>query len=230
MPDQTYQSKVYRKQGGREQVVASGGTLTLEAGSTLKSEGVVDLSSAAVTLPGSLGRGYMDLGDKLFGARQAASGETISSGSTAPTLFFGGLLMPDGAPALKMLSTADPILSLQWASAIVVPVALPPISLPEDLSTAGGLTIELFGEAVGTATTAYANQSFKINARSGVGDTEMGATHPNLTTTPSWKGITLASGDINATAPLNIILTPQTHAGRQLNLYGMRASYTKKTS
>ena len=44
MPDGTYQPKVYRKQGGDEQVVASGGTLTLEAGATL---------SAAVALKSS---------------------------------------------------------------------------------------------------------------------------------------------------------------------------------
>lgn len=35
MSDGTYQPKTYRKQGGNEFVVASGGTLTLESGATL---------------------------------------------------------------------------------------------------------------------------------------------------------------------------------------------------
>lgn len=35
MPDATYQPKVYRKQGGDELVVASGGAITLESGGSL---------------------------------------------------------------------------------------------------------------------------------------------------------------------------------------------------
>jgi hypothetical protein len=35
MPDATYQPKVYRKQGGDEMVVASGGAITVETGGTL---------------------------------------------------------------------------------------------------------------------------------------------------------------------------------------------------
>ena len=220
------QTRIYKEQhGGADttMVVASGGTVRLEAG------GHMDASAGRITMPGSLARGYINLGPNIFNARQAASGETISSGSTAPTLFFGGLLMPDGAPSLKMLSTADPILMLQWASAVVVPIALTPISMPGDMSTAGGLTIDLFGESVGTGTASDAISAFKINARMGVGDTEMGATHPNFTSTPSYQGITLASGDLT-TNQLSIILTPQAHAGRAINLYGGRISYAKKTS
>ena len=35
MPDTTYQPKVYRKQGGDEQVVASGGLITIESGGSI---------------------------------------------------------------------------------------------------------------------------------------------------------------------------------------------------
>ena len=38
MADATYQPKVYRKQGGDEQVVASGGTVTVESGGTIAVE------------------------------------------------------------------------------------------------------------------------------------------------------------------------------------------------
>lgn len=44
----SYQRKVYRKQGGDEMIVASGGAFTAESGST------VDLSGATLTLPASL--------------------------------------------------------------------------------------------------------------------------------------------------------------------------------
>lgn len=43
MPDTTYQPKTYRKQGGDELVIASGGTLTVESG------GVVSLASGTLT-------------------------------------------------------------------------------------------------------------------------------------------------------------------------------------
>lgn len=48
----TYQPKVYRKQGGNEMVVASGGTLTLEAGSTLTVDGAnLNPSDRVVSVP-----------------------------------------------------------------------------------------------------------------------------------------------------------------------------------
>lgn len=44
MADATYQPKVYRKSGGDEEIVASGGTLTVESGGTL------DVSAGTLTL------------------------------------------------------------------------------------------------------------------------------------------------------------------------------------
>lgn len=48
MPDATYSPKVYRKQGGDEMVVASGGKITLEAGGTIQQSMVA--AGAALTL------------------------------------------------------------------------------------------------------------------------------------------------------------------------------------
>jgi hypothetical protein len=49
MPDASYQPKVYRKQGGDEMVVASGGAITVEAGGSLTVAGVtVDQNTLAV--------------------------------------------------------------------------------------------------------------------------------------------------------------------------------------
>lgn len=225
MADGSYQPKVYKKQGGNEQVVASGGTLTMEPGAVLELSTGVTITGLGANLPGNLASGTIDLNNNLFGGRVLASGETIASGSTAPTAFFGGLFMPDGAPALGQ-STVDHALYLNWASAIVTAIKCIPITLPQDLATAGGLTIELKGEVVGTASAADAAQGFDIRCWSGLGDTEMGATHPNFTTTPSWKGITLASSDLT-TGPLNWTLVPQTHAARALRVYAARARYLR---
>ena len=46
----TYQPKVYRKQGGDELVIASGGNITVESGGTLDIEGVQTIKSA-LTVP-----------------------------------------------------------------------------------------------------------------------------------------------------------------------------------
>ena len=219
------------KAGG---TLAVSGQITMQQGSTMTIAGGVNIASGNITMPGSLARGYIDLGPHLFGARVAASGETVASGSTTPTAFFGGLLMPDGAPALKMDSTANRRLSLNYASAIVAALALPPIAMPADFSTAGGLTLEMYGETVGTASAADAIQAFTWEARfsaltSASTPADAGTTAPSFTSTPSWKGITIASGSV-ATNQLSVIITPQAHALRAINIFGMRASYAKLTS
>lgn len=215
-------------------------TLHIDTGSVIDVSGTLDvkggtinMASATVQLPPNLATGRIPLGVNLFNARNAASGETVASGSSAPTAFWGGLLMPDGAPALKFNSTVGRIPMLEWVSANVAAIVLPPVAMPADFSTAGGLTIELFGEAVGTATAADAAQAITIVAHfaslTSASDADVGATHPNFTTTPSWKGITIASGSVG-TNSLSMILTPQTHAARALRLYDMRARYTRLTS
>lgn len=205
-------------------------TMHIDSGSVVNVDGALNLTSGQFTAPGSLSIGYLNLGPALFSARNAASGETVASGSSAPTAFFGGLLMPDGAPAMKMNSTIDHVWMLEWVSANVATIKTLPVALPNDFSTAGGLTIELFGEVVGTATAADAKQSVDILARFGVGNTSAApVSHPNFTTTPSWKGITVASGSVT-TDSLTIGLTPGTHAARAIRVFDMRASYTKKTS
>lgn len=50
----TYVPKIYRKQGGDELVVADGGTITIEDGGELKSDGSLDLSFASASTSGSV--------------------------------------------------------------------------------------------------------------------------------------------------------------------------------
>lgn len=193
-------------------------------------DGHLDLTSGSIALPGSLGRGYLNIGANLFGGRNAASNETIASGSSAPTAFWGGILMPDGAPALKFLSSGDKVWSLQYASAVVAAVAMLPIPMPNDMSTAGGLTVEFYGESVGTGTASDAKSCLTIVPHFGVGNTSgTPTTHPDFTSTPSWKGITIASGTVT-TDSLTLTVYPAAHAGRAIYIYDARISYAKKTS
>jgi hypothetical protein len=220
MPDPSYQSKVYRSQGSSALVVASGGSLQLEPGAQVTGLG------AAGVLPGNIASGTIDLGPHLFAGREAASGETVSSGSTAPAYFFGGFILPDTSPAFTLTSSGDQSFYLNWTSANTDGLKLPPIAMPADLSTAGGMSIDLYGESVGTATAADAKSCFDVRCWAGIGDTEMGATHPDFSSAPSWQSITIASGDLTTTV-LNVTLVPQAHAGRAIRLYSMRARYTR---
>ena len=196
-------------------------------------DGHLDLASGSVQLPGSLGLGYIDLSPYIFGARQLASAEQFIAGTSAETAFWGGILVGNGAtagtPAMVLTASGDQSFYLNWASAVVVSIKLPPVFMPGDMSTAGGLTVGLYGESVGTGTASDAAAGFDIRCWMDVGDTEMGSTHPNFTSTPSLQTIALASGNVS-TGLLNITLVPQAHAGRPFRLYGGRIAYTKKTS
>lgn len=196
-------------------------------------DGHLDLTSGSVALPGALGQGFIDLSPYIFGARQLASAEQFIAGSSAETAFWGGILYGGtataGTPAMVLNSSVDQAFHLNYASAVVVAIKLPPIFMPGDMSTAGGLTIGLFGESVGTGTASDAAAGFDIRCWAGIGDTEMGATHPNFSSTPSLQTISIASGDLT-TDVLNITLVPSAHAGRAIRLYGGRITYTKKTS
>lgn len=234
MADLTYQSKVYHERESSAEVVASGGKIRVESGGeiNLESGGVFNGSSGQVNLPGSLAKGYIQLGPYLMGARQLASAENFIAGTSAESGFWGGMLIQGATaatPQMSLTSTGDQSFYLEWASAVVVGIKLPPIEMPGDMSTAGGITVNLYGETVGSASAADAKDAFDIRAWMGIGDTEMGATHPDFTSTPDYKSITLASGDVT-TGVLNLTLVPEAHAARAIRLYGGRIDYTKKTS
>lgn len=216
------QARVYMEQGATRQVVASGGSILFEAG------GHLDASAGRVTLPGQLGKGLIDLGPYIWAARALASAENFASGTSGDPLW-GGMLDRETTPAMAMVSTGDQSFYLNWASAIVVGIKLPSISIPPDLATAAGLSIDLLGESIGTGTASDAKSAFDVRAWAGIGDTEMGATHADFTSTPSYKTVAIASGDLT-TDVLNLTLVPEAHAGRAIRLYGGRITYTRKTS
>src|SRR3990167_8585020 len=138
------QTGIYTQQhAARETSMVVDASSIMRVDGTFRGSGTIDMSSMTVTLPGTLQLGGFDLGAHLFSARNAASGETVASGSTTPTAFFGGILMPDGQPALGFDSTANRRLRLNYASAVVAALVLPPIAMPQDFATAGGLTLEM---------------------------------------------------------------------------------------
>jgi hypothetical protein len=220
------QSKVYKTQGATAVIAASGGTFKLDGGAA-------NFASGRVTMPPALAKGYLDLSAYLMGARQLASAEQFIPGTSGEIAFWGGVLVgaggTAGTPALVLTASNDQSLYLNYASAVVVGIKLPPIALPGDLSTAGGLTISLYGETVGSASAADAKDAFDIRAWFDIGDTECGATHPDFTSTPAFKSVTVASGDVT-TGILNITLVPEAHAARAIRLYGGKMEYTKRTS
>jgi hypothetical protein len=204
---QSGQAKVYVKQGATEQVIDAGGYF--------------NAASGAVLMPGSLAKGYIDLGPYIFQARKMASGETLTTAS-------GSVIDPD-VGSVALTSTGDQSLYVGWASAAVNGIKLPPIAMPGDMSTAGGVTIGLYGETVGSASAADTKDALDIRCWMDVGDTEMGSTHPDFTSTPALRTITLTSANVS-TGILNITLVPEAHAARAIRLYGGRIGYTKKTS
>ena len=204
--------------------VQSGGLIdgATATGSFLFAPGEIESSD----LGANLRVGTIPLGGHLFAGRKLASAETLATGLA------GQLLTTTGDPSIELTSSGDQSAYLNYASAIVVGLKLPPIALPRDFSTAGGLTLELLGESVGTGTASDAAAAFDIRAWAGLGDTEMGSSHPNFTSAPTWQGVTLASGDVLApttdiAATINVTLTPLAHAGRAFRVYDMRARYTR---
>ncbi len=231
MADQS-NAKVYMQQGASTLVVANGGRIRIESGGNIDlSTGVGAITFAtgeisAADLAGNLSSGSVDLGVHLMAARELSSGENFASGSTAPSYFFEGLLGKDTSPSLGTLSTGDQTFTLQWASANVDGIKLPPIALPADFSTAGGIRLDILGESIGTGTASDAVAAVTIKAWCGVGGADLGTTHPNFTSTPTYQTISLSTGNL-ATTVLNITLIPQAHAARAINVYGLRMRYNR---
>lgn len=73
MVDKTYQPKVYRKQGGDEQVVASGGKITVESGGNIEGE-----ATGAFTFPaGEIETN--DIADEAVTAAKMANGAGVAA-------------------------------------------------------------------------------------------------------------------------------------------------------
>jgi len=139
MADASYQPKVYRKQGGDEQVVASGGTLTVESGGTLTNAGTF-ANTGALTNTGT-----------ITNSSDAYVAETVTAKSTAQTL------EPYGA---SLIGSTD-------SGALAYKLKKPSVAgqhkyITIRKSTAGGLTI---APATGTNACKFNYSKVKITAK-----------------------------------------------------------------
>lgn len=226
MPDGTYQPKVYRKQGGDELVVASGGTLTVESG------GVVTLAAGALglaaneivvgDLAANLQIGTIPL--PLGGWRLIASSDipaiAVASGN-------GGNLAVDSAPKLKRVNGAtDKKLRIEWAAAGVVPITAD-FAYPADLDDASAVTFNMLANMAGATDTPLMGVAYF----EGMGDTDAGGNTLAVTgTTVALYTRAIAAGDIGAYPKgASIELTPAAHGTDALYVYATWLTYQRKS-
>jgi len=219
MADTTYQPKVYRKQGGAEFVVASGGKITLESGATF--------DDAALTSR----RGFVPL--DLFGLRAIASNDfqdeaVVSTGGSEKAS--GGILAGlEGAVGyLKRVNGAtDKAARVELKANTTGEFQFGPVALPPDLDDGQPVTVHLLAEMAGATDT----PTIDVQAFAGKGDTEMGGATPALSNAIVEKTVTLAAADIPAHPSfLNIILVPGAHTTDAIYLYAAWIEYQRTTS
>lgn len=121
----SYQSKVYRKQGGEEFVVADGGTITVESGGTLalESGSVLSIADGALEAPDiALAQGSILVGDS-DGKAAAISAKTsgqilVGNGTTVASVAVSGDVTMDKTGkvtlALPKLVAADDSVTMSY--------------------------------------------------------------------------------------------------------------------
>lgn len=203
----TYQPKVYRKQGGDEMVVASGGTFTVESGSTF-------------SVAGDRAKGFHHLG--IMNARLLTTNaflNTIEAGT------------PDGntAPSLQRVNGAtDKKARLAWAASASDEIHLGDFAYPPDLDDASPVTVHVLAAMAGATDI----PTLAIGYFEGIGDTNAGGNTAAVTgTTIAEYSVTIAAADIGAHPnAASISLTPAAHTTDILYIYGAWVEYTRKTS
>ena len=222
----TYQTKVGREQGGSTFFVASGGFIRVDPG------GNINAASGSITLPPNLKRGDVPL--DIFAVRTLASGETFqsfnvsASGAALPTGSLGGLIGAGTVPNLAMLSTAAQAPHISWASGQTAVVAFPPVPIPPDFSSAGGLTIHAIAErASDNASNNVLDFRFFANQTA----TNKGTTGTTMTSTPAEYSITVSSAESGAHPGVwNFQILPGTHTNNAVRLFSAWAEYSRVTS
>lgn len=220
MPDTSYQPKVYRKRGGSEIVVASGGAVTLESGGALNvaSGGVVTVASGgSLILPTALRKGIIPLG--LSVAREIGSNDYINTAGA------GGILTKDTTPILERVNGAtDKKTRLRWAAANVDEIAWD-LHYPPDLDDTAPLIIYIRAAMGGASDTPLIALSFF----EGLGDTNAGGNTAAVTgTVIATYSVTILAADVGAVPNgASIGLVPAAHGTDTFNLYGAWVEYQK---
>lgn len=219
------QAKVGREQGASTFFVASGGTIRVDPG------GHINVASGSITLPANLKRGYVPL-DILAARAQTSSGEMIgaSVSATGGNLgnAIGGLLNLNSTPVLNFNSSLNRAPMLSWASAVVTPITFPPVPIPPDFSSAGGLTIHAIAER---ASDSASGDPLDFRFWANQNATEQGTTGSTMTSTPAEYSAAVSSAEVGAYPGVwNIQIVPGTHTNNAVKVYSAWAGYDKRTS
>ena len=140
-----------------------------------------------------------------------------------------GVLSSDSDPALKRLNGAtDKALMVEWPTGSLLEVQYPPLIMPPDLDETTDLTIHHLVRMDGGADT---TTNFDVQVFDGIGDTEMGGSTSNFTSTLAELTVTIANANVsgNPTGVLNVALVPAgAHATDTIQLLGAWMEYKRK--
>mgnify|MGYP001599408615 FL=1 len=204
------QARVYRTPGATGEVIASGGTLLVEAG------GHIDASAGRITLPGVLRRGFVSLDPLNAQAKTTATASGVVPLST-------------GTNPQRHSANVDAVgpSRVRWTTAAGAtnPLVFPAWRVPFDLATAGGLEIVLVAEG------GSGNASNELNVRlfNGTATADLGSTRA-LTSSPVESTVAITSGNMPATGFVTLVMSPNAHASGAIDLYAVGFSYLRKTS
>lgn len=213
----SYQPKVYRKQGGDELVVASGGKITVESG------GEIEYQSGSTNddQGGDRNKGFIPI--DIFSNRLLSTNAFLNTieagtadGNTAPSL-------------ARVNGATDKAARLVLANNTTDEFQFHPIPLPPDLDDTAVMTVHLLiAKSGNTDTTAVID----VQAFFGVGDTECGGNTAAIATADLTEySVTLAAADVPAHPSfLTIALVPGAHTSDSHYLYAAWIEYTRKVS
>ncbi len=208
------QTRIYKEQFGpasnAREVFASGARLLIEAGASFTMNAPMDLSAGQVTMPGNLARGYAPLVARGVKTTATASG-IVTAWTTAIV------------PKLTHVDVTGGPIGYTWATANVNQLFFEPWRIPDDLSTAVPMRVHYNAESASGATNDIA---IRIHGNSTV---NLGATGA-LTTTPTERAISVASGSVPTSGVVYVSAFPGTHATGTVTLFSVGISYGKKTS
>ena len=201
-------------------------TMVVDTSSVLRGDGTFNFASGRVTLPGSLGRGYIPF--KLGGG--AGKATATASGLVSP-------LATGAQPSYKTMDTTNAVWvpRLRWTSAAGATnqYFLNTFRIPNDLATAGGIKVHLIGERSSAQSTAGGSGAVQVriyaNAVTTTGWTDIGTTH-ELTSAPVESTASVTSGNTPASGFITVALVPNPHSTGSIDLYAGGLSYQRKTS
>lgn len=202
--DATYQTPVYVRQSGAELHVSSNGRLVVDAGGSVLVQGSVwcDLSRARII--------------------SSTAGEQFSSANL-------GYLSTGSTPSYGCVSTADRTQRIAWSSGSIIGIQFPSVPLPDDFSTANGITIT---PILGKSASSGSGVTCDIQFWAGLGEAESGtATNAITSTAPTEYSVAIPSSALvgSALGQWSVAVVPSTHDQDQVYLYGLRIDYTRSS-